>query len=160
MATHEPTFQFSLPSTDSTPLRQRLITFYEANGYTTDEGDAFPVSLRRGQSHASWWSSDMSRLKTTVQLHLQDGDLHVEYRVLITGQHLTDDDRAYWSDEAQRAHEFAIGDDEKATDYRLKEKQRAKEVTSDVRSTGLWATAIVVGLIVVGSIIAGRLGWL
>ncbi len=160
MATHEPTFQFPLSSTDSTQLRQRLITFFEANGYTTDDGDAFPITLRRGQSHASWWSSDMSRLKATLRIDLQDDDLHLDYQVIITGQHLTDEDQAYWSQEAQKAHEFAIGDDEEPTDYRLKETQRAKEVTSDVRSAGLWATAIVMGLIIVGSVIADRLGWL
>ncbi len=160
MATHDPTFRFPIDEADAGAIHSRLNAFLVANGYTTSNDQAFPSHFRRGLSHASWWSSNMSRLGTRLRVDLDDSHLILDYEIAVTGQHLTDDDRRFWAQEAQRAFDFASGDNETPVDYRIQEEKRAEDVTGDYRSTAIWATAIVMTTIVVAGLVADWLGWL
>ncbi len=156
MGHHEPTFSFTIADDRGDPLAT-LEKFLELNGYSLDKGSGQGLRARRGTPSASWFSSDMSRLYTELTIEVDDDKVDLSYRVTTTGQHLTDEDRQFWQREAA-AVEQALHDDGELIDLRPEEAKRAKQVTSEVRNTGVWAAFIVFAMVIIFGLIADRLG--
>lgn len=161
MSHYEETFPIDV-GTELDEGLQEIRKFYEFNGYQWRR-DETPSSAQlifdRGTPAASWWSSNMAKLATEVIVTTDDEDrLELHYRVTTTGQHLTDDDRAFWEREAQSAQAFVRGD-KKLVDLRAVEENRAKKLQREHRGVALQGTAIVVFVIVSTVIIADYLGW-
>ena len=155
MSHYEETFSIDIGDDVDTPVKT-LCEFYLHNGYEADSGDGPQPVLRRGESGAGWLSSKMTDLATTVTIEEGD-DIELKYHVDTTGQHLTDEDRAFWTTEAQAAESYLRGD-RGLTDMRPLEKKRVKELRGELRSVGLWAMAIVFVTVFVVGIIGDRLG--
>lgn len=155
---HDPTFTVEdLEDLDRT--FERLVEFYEHNGYGLDERSETHARLSRGRRHAGWWASEMTRLYTEVSITDADSDLEISYRIQTTGQLMDDEDREFWGREADAATDYGRGDGD-LLDLRPRETERASEVTSELRRTGIY-TAAFVFLVVAGlATIARFLGWL
>lgn len=152
MSLHEP--DFSIPVDDPEWLN-RLKEFLLANGYA--EG-ADALVFTRGQEGASWYSSDMSKLRTRLQVHQEPETIRLSYAIQIKGQRLTEEDKAFWEKEAEFARTYLQGSAEKPRDLRSEEALRARRVTEDLRRQGLWAASVVFFIIFVGTIVVDRLG--
>ena len=160
MSHHEETFAVDVPD-DSGRALERLVEFYRHNGYSSTCGgdDTHRRTLVRGTSGASWWSSNMARLKTEVTIDVDDEGGHISYRVQTSGQHLTEDDRAFWEHETMAASDYLH---RRATlvDLRPAEAQRAQRVQKEYRSFGLQAAVFIVLAIVVAGVVGAHLGFL
>ena len=156
MGHYEKTFSFAVDD-DVDDATKGVREFLELNGYSlNDEGDHRLIA-KRGKPGASWFSSDMSRLETQLTIEFDGNQVDLDYRVTVTGQHLTDEDRQFWEREAQ-AIERATNREEPAVDLRPEEAERAKQVTGEYRSTAVWAAFIVFAMIIVFGLVADRLG--
>lgn len=158
MSHHEETFAIDAADDDG---GQRLLEFYRHNGYSVvdnDRGQA-PWTLERGTDGASWWSSNMTKLKTRITIDRSEGGYAVTYRINTTGQHLTDDDRAFWRREASTA-EDVLHDRRSIVDLRPREADRAEALKMEYRSFGLRAAVIIVVTIVITGIVGSHLGFL
>lgn len=132
---------------------ERLQTFYEGNGYgldiVTDQDDT--TVLTRGESGSSWWSSNMTELHSRVRLVERDDALELHYEVDVSGQYLTDEDRAFWEREIEAAVQFATGGLDKPTDLRKAETQRADKGFGERISLGIWgAVFIAIFILILG----------
>ncbi len=135
---------------------ERLVEFYRHNGYKVADRADDTVQFRRGRPRGGWFSSEMTQLQTTVHAEPGDDTLSLEYTVDTSGQWLTDEDRQFWSREAEAAEACVNGAD--PVDLRDDERQRAGDVTSEIRRTGLQAMFIIVILVVGVMLVAHLMG--
>lgn len=157
MSHFEETISIDVPDGAVSPV-ERLSTFYRHNGYGPDGDDVDHIFVR-GESGAGWLSSKMTDLATELTIEVGDKTIVLTYRVETTGQHLTDEDRAFWKREADAAESYLRGDEE-LLDLRLLEEERAKNLRSELRGVGLWAMGIVFVIVFVVGIVGDRLGYL
>lgn len=157
MSHHEPTFCVDAPDDDKTV--DQIVEFYLHNGYIREDGaENEEIKLRRGKSGAGWWSSEMTRLATVVDIRRGDEAFRIDYRIETTGQHMSDDDRDFWRREVD-ALRSAVADGQ-LVDLRPDEKQRADELKTELRTTAGWAMAIVIAIIVAATFVADRFGYI
>lgn len=146
MAEHHIERQFETVDSAEQPL-ERLLEFYRANGYETtdDEADDLSDGLRlvRGEPGIGWWTSDMSKLRTTLEIRRRDDTIDLRYVVDVTGQILTDDDREFWERELEAARQHLAGLGEFPRDLRDLEANRAKNIHHSMLSRGIWGGIIV-----------------
>lgn len=160
MTIHSTQRQLDGPFKTSVPV-EKLAEFYRANGYellevvdpdSDEDSDANEpdrvAQFERGETEARWWSSDMSRLPTRVEVRRENDGLTIEYEVDVTGQHLTDADRDFWEREIQAAGNFLRNPSRRPRDLRHEEAKRAEQLRRRFLSYGIWA-AIIAFLMVV-----------
>lgn len=157
---------YTTDRTEEGPFRaeahlERLIEFFRANGYDLLESDTEPADddsraprdtavFVRGESEASWWSSDMTKLSSRVEVHIDDANdmVTIQYRVDVTGQHLTEADRQFWNREMQAAFDYLRNPSRTPRDLRHEESKRAERVRQRMLSYGIWG-GILMFLVVV-----------
>ena len=135
---------------------ERLVEFYRHNGYEVAERTDENVEFRRGRPRAGWFSSEMTRLQTTVRTDIDGDAVTIRYTVDTSGQWLTDEDRQFWTREAESAEECVNGAD--PVDLRDEERRRAGDVTGQIRRTGLQAMFIIIILVVGVMLVAHLVG--
>lgn len=165
MATHRETGTFEGPHDEGTPL-DTLVDFYVANGYVpvdaaepgepSDEpvATARSVSLERGKSGAGWWTSDMTKLHTRLQLDWTGEHIEYTYEVDTSGQLLKEVEQAFWRREVQWARRYLAGDVDAPRDLRDEEARRADEQENSLISMGV-SGAVVVFLVIVALALLG-----
>ncbi len=152
---------FSLPvDDDSSRCLNALRSFYEHNGYrpsATNPSASTTIVLTRGKPSAGWWSSNMTDLYTTVSATADDEGIELTYRVDTTGQHLTDEDEAFWRREATSAKNYMRGH-KPLIDLRPIEADRAKKIKREHRGVALQGAFIVIFIVVTTVLISDFYG--
>jgi hypothetical protein len=139
---------------------ERITDFYEANGYQRRdaEGDTSERAhrLERGERNAGWTTSCMCDLFAQVTVELDEERLSVRYVVDVAGQHITEEDRAFWAQEAERAAEHVRGGP--LYDLREAERRRAERTRAETIRTALFGSMMVVLIVFALVVFASSLG--
>lgn len=159
MATHRETGTFEGPPDEDGAL-EALVDFFAANGYAPADSSepeapseepvdtAHSVTLERGKSGAGWWTSDMTKLHTRLQLRWTGDHIEYTYEIDTSGQILTEVEQAFWRREVQWARRYLAGDMDAPHDLRDEEARRADEQENSLISMGV-SGAILVFLVIV-----------
>jgi hypothetical protein len=134
------------PFRPSDPL-EPLTDFYHQNGYrrkygeepdNLDETGADQRGFVRGRTAANWWTSNMTKLPTRVEIRRDDDALEITYEVDVTGQHFTEEDRDFWRSELDAACEYLRNPSRTPRDLRHEEAKRAERIRRRMLSYGIW----------------------
>lgn len=144
-ATHEPTHIIEAEFGED-PLAKAW-EFYELNDYAIDDPTQLlqdpivTLSVERGKRGSGWFSSDMTQLHNRAVL-TQTSPTHIDvsYCVDVRGQVLSDDDRAFWTQELAALQE-ALCEDAPLRDLVPQERERASERRTKSISSG-WRLAL------------------
>jgi hypothetical protein len=149
MATHRETGTFE-GQPEQTSSLDKLVDFYLANGYlqvdlTEPDGETAPAAVRleRGKSGAGWWTSDMTKLYTQLDLEWTGEHVAFTYEVDTSGQILKDVEKAFWRREVQWARRYLAGDVDTPRDLREEEAQRADQQENSLMSIGVTGAVVV-----------------
>ncbi|MFB6263127.1 MAG: hypothetical protein ABEL76_05800 [Bradymonadaceae bacterium] len=157
MTMHETERSLEVPPSVEDPVAVAE-EFYRANGYRRVAGEeaedreealSGAATFERGEKEARWWSSDMSKLPTTVRVDAADEELDVVYRVDTTGQRLTDGDRDFWEAEMRALDAFLEEPAGEPVDMRADEAARGARVSARMFRYGLLG-AMIVFIVIVG----------
>ena len=107
-----------------------------------EEADEVTLEVARGREAAGWWSSNMTRLPVRVQALRRNGEIQLRYEVDTTGQHLTDEDRDFWTDEIRAAMRYLRNPSRRPPDLRHEEAKRAEQIRRRMLSYGIWGAII------------------
>ena len=132
---------------------ETLLEFYRRNGYDyavpveaddpgEDVADDDSLTLVRGRPAAGWWSSDMTKLPTRVEIEPHDQQIRIHYDIDVTGQHLTEEDRRFWEREIGAAIEYLHHPNRSPRDLRHEEAKRAEQIRRRMLSYGIWGGVI------------------
>lgn len=128
----------------SDPTRT-LVEFFEANGYSLDaasEPSSNSKTLTRGEAGAGWWSSNMTELRASVEIRSEADAILLDYRIDVTGQHLTEADRTFWKREAEAAEAHLDHPDRSPRDLRPAETERAQKIHGTMLTYGIWGAIL------------------
>lgn len=106
------------------------------------------VRLSRGEPNAGWWSSDMTDLSAEVHATYESGTLEIDCTVDVTGQKLSEDDRAFWQRELDAATEYVRHPHRTPRDLRHEEEKRAEKLRRRALSYGIWGAVVAFVLVV------------
>lgn len=157
----------TLDDLTATTFAERLERFYAHNGY-----DKVSPSLRgeesaweelsaweRGKRGSGWWSSDMSQLFARVSpaIDPRTSAIRVVLTVDTTGQHITEEDVAFWRTELAALGAYLEGDAE-LVDLRAAERARASAGRKDTVRLSLYGFMITFVLLFVLVLVLHRSG--
>ena len=141
MGEYRDTLLGSLDTMSVETFRERLESFYKHNGYTkeapTTQREQSPweelPAWVRGARGAGWWSSNMALLFARVSPATDPRTS--AYRVVLTvdttGQHMTEEDIAFWREELQALRRYIHGEETRLVDLREQEEVRASAGRKD-----------------------------
>lgn len=115
---------------------EELLIFLRANGYVVVElerggaadeplASVWHARLTRGEEGAGWWSSEMTRLATTLTIDSTADAIRFDYRVDVRGQRMTREECDYWAREVRSAGRY-LADEGELVDLRQIEADRAR----------------------------------
>ena len=100
------------------------------------------TKLSRGHDTAGWWSSNMTRLPTRIDVRPSEQAIEIRYEVDTTGQRLTEEDRDFWSQELRAAAQYLRNPSRQPRDLRHEEAKRAEQIRRRMLSYGIWGAII------------------
>lgn len=106
------------------------------------------LHLSRGRHDTGWWSSDMTKLHAEVTAVYRSDSLEIDYEVDVSGQRLTEDDRAFWDRELDAAAEYVMHPHRTPRDLRHEEAKRAEELRRRMLTYGIWGAIIAFFLVI------------
>jgi len=86
-------------------------------------------AAHRGEPGAGWWHSDQSKLQSVILVRDLESEFLVKWFVDTSGQHMTDDDEAFWDRESDHARRAIFNELDELPDLRNREKRRSKRTT-------------------------------
>lgn len=109
---------------------------------STPEGEAdsdatIEARMTRGKKKASIWSSNMADLHALLGIRYDTGAIVIDYDVEITLQHLTEDDKRFWTREAAKAEAYIQGKVDAVIDWRENESIRVDQQQRDIIMFGV-----------------------
>lgn len=126
-----------------------LADFFEANGYTRCATET--LEFERGERGAGWWNSAMCALYTRVSVQLDEQRLTLRYVIDIEGQRLNEEDRKFWTREAEHLCGYLRGGP--LYDLRRAEELRAQREATKLRKLGLVISFVIFCIVTALSLI-------
>lgn len=115
---------------------------HDADGESSSEGEAnsdatIEARMTRGKKRASIWSSNMADLHALLSIRYETGAIVIDYDVETTLQHLTEDDKRFWTREAAKAEAYIQGKVDAVIDWRENESIRVDQQQRDIIMFGV-----------------------
>ena len=172
MSTYSDRFELDAAS-ERGALKARFEDYCLLNGYTPAADAELHDAWRfeRGRRGSGWWSSDMSRLFAVLTLKLTplasaDDDRELRLKASVTlkvdtrGQHLLEEDEAFWRGELEAIRALLEDAERAPRDRRLEEGARARKGRRETLQLSVYGFLITFLVLFVIVLVLTRLGWL